>query len=82
MDTIELDVKILNKLLNSKLFLDKYPIIDRVAVDKYGKVIEIVLIVNNTKEYFYNLGLRDEINSFIRDIAKSASVDSYFNVYP
>lgn len=82
MDTIELDVKILNKLLNSKLFLDKYPIIDRVAVDKYGRVIEIVLIVNNTKEYFYNLGLRDEIKSFIWDIAKSASVDSYFNVYP
>ena len=79
MNNIELEVKILNKLLNSKLFLDKYPIIDRAGVDKYGKGIDIVLIVNDTKEYF---AIRDEIRSFIWDISQSASVDSYLSIYP
>ncbi len=37
MNNIEQDVKVLKKLLNSPLFLDKYPIIERVFVDEqYG----------------------------------------------
>jgi hypothetical protein len=79
MDNIELEVKTLRKLLNSKLFLDKYPFIGRVWVDKYGNKIDIVLSPNDTKEYF---SVRDEIRSFVWDISKYVGVNSYLNIYP
>ena len=42
MNNIELDIKILKKVLNSKLFLGKYPIINSVSVGRYGNSIDIV----------------------------------------
>ena len=79
MGNIEQDVLVLDKLLNSKLFLNKFPIIDRVWVDKYGKGIDVVLIPNDTKEYFK---IKDKINSYIWEIIRVAGVDNMINVYP
>lgn len=74
------DIKILDKLLNSKLFLGKYPMINTVWVSKYGSGIDIVLSINeNTKKYWE---LKDEIKSYIREISKLASVNSDFRIYP
>ena len=81
MDNIEHDVKVLKKLLNSPLFLDKYPVIERVWVDEYGNNrIDIILNVKDPfKDYYLS---RDEIKSFIWNIAKMSGVTSRFNIYP
>ena len=81
MDNIEHDVKVLKKLLNSPLFLDKYPVIERVWVDEYGNNrIDIILSVKDPfKDYYLS---RDEIKSYIWNIAKMAGVKSNFAIYP
>ncbi len=81
MDNIEHDVNILKKVLNSELFLGNFPMINRVWVEEYGDdKIDIVLSVKEpTSEYWL---VRDEIRSFIWNIAKMASVTSRFNIYP
>jgi len=78
---MEQDVIVLKKLLNSPLFLDKYPMISRVWVEEYGNnKIDIVLSVTEPYSEFHPL--RDEIKSFIFNIAKMAGVTSRFNIYP
>ena len=79
MENIERDVKILDKLLNSKLFLGKYPKIKRVAVERYGKRIDIVLIPDDMDEYWL---LQNEIMNYIWSISRLASVESNFDIYP
>ena len=81
MDNIEHDVKVLKKILNSPLFLDKYPMINRVWVDKrYDNNIDIVLSVNEPANEYWPI--REEIKSFIWNIAKMSGVTSRFNIYP
>ena len=81
MDNVEHDVKILKKLLNSPLFLEKYPIIDRVWVDKrYGDNIDIVLSVKEPANEYWPV--RDEITSYIWNIVKMAGVISSYRLYP
>jgi hypothetical protein len=81
MDSIEHDVKVLKRVLNSELFLGKYSVIERVLVDEqYGNKIDIVLIVNEPSNKYWPI--RDEIRSYIWNIAKMAGVTSRFNIYP
>jgi len=78
---MEQDVIVLKKLLNSPLFLDKYPMISRVWVEEYGNdKIDIILSVIEPYSEFHPL--RDEIKSFIWNVAKMAGVTSRFNIYP
>ena len=80
MDNIEHDVNVLKKVLNSELFLGKYPLISRVWVDKYGDKIDIVL---NVKEpYSEYTPIRDEIKSYIWNIKNMTGVTTRFNIYP
>jgi hypothetical protein len=79
MDTRERDIIVLDKLLNSKLFLNKYPMVTRVSVTKYGNGIDIVIFPDETKRYF---DVKKEIGHFIWDISKVASVETFFNIYP
>jgi hypothetical protein len=79
MDSIEKDVKVLKKILNSELFLGKYPIIERVFVDEqYGNKIDIVMSITDPSYW----KVSDEIRSYIWNIAKMAGVTSKFNIYP
>lgn len=81
MDNIEQDVKVLRKVLNSPLFLDKYPLISHVWVGEYGpNKIDIILRVQDP--YSEYTPLRDEIKSYIYNIAKMLGVTSRFNIYP
>lgn len=76
---MEHDIIVLKKILNSALFLGKYPIIDRVHVDQHGKEIDIVLIPNDSKKYWET---KKEIHSYIWNIKKMAGVKSGLNIYP
>jgi len=79
MDNIEQDVKVLKRVLNSELFLGKYPIIERVFVDEqYGNKIDIVMSITDPSYW----KVSDEIKSYIWNIAKMAGVTSRFNIYP
>lgn len=78
---MEQDVIVLKKLLNSPLFLDKYPMISRVWVEEYGN--DRIDIVLNVKEPYSEYSpFRDEIKSYIWNIAKMTGVTSRFNIYP
>ena len=79
MDNLEHDTKVLNKILNSPLFLDKYPMINRVWVTKYVNNIDITISIEESERYW---SVRDEIRSFIWSIAKMSGVTSRFNIYP
>ena len=81
MDNIEQDVKVLRKLLNSALFLDKYPLISRVWVEEYG-TNRIDIILNVKDPYSEYTPLRDEIKSYIYNLAKMSGVTTRFNIYP
>lgn len=81
MDNIEHDVKVLHKILNSPLFLDKYPIIERVWVDKqYGNKINIVLRVNEPADEYWPV--KNEVRTFIHNLAKMVDVKSHLKIYP
>jgi len=81
MDNIEQDVKVLKSVLNSELFLGKYPVISRVWVEEYGN--DRIDIVLNVKEPYSEYSpFRDEIKSYIWNIAKMTGVTSRFNIYP
>jgi biotin synthase-related radical SAM superfamily protein len=81
MDNIEHDVKVLKKILNSPLFLDKYTMISRVWVEEYGNS-RIDIVLNVKEPYSEYSPFRDEIKSFIWNIAKMSGVTSRFNIYP
>ena len=80
MEPMEHDTIVLKKILNSELFLGKFPIINRVEVDIYGvDGIDVVLIPNDTKQYWED---KLKMYDFIHNIAKMSSVTSRFRVYP
>ena len=77
---MEHDTNVLDKILNSRLFFDNYPMINRVWVTKYVNNIDITLSVNEPSNHYWPI--RDEIRSFIWNIAKMSGVTSRFNIYP
>jgi hypothetical protein len=81
MDNIEQDVKVLRKLLNSPLFLDKYPLISRVWVEEYG-TNKIDIVLNVKDPYSDYTPVRDEIKSYIYNLAKMLGVTTRFIIYP
>ena len=84
MDNIEHDVKVLHKILNSELFLGKYAMISRVwvdgKIDGYIEVIDIVLSVNEPADEYWPV--RDEVKTFIHNLAKMVDVKSHLKIYP
>lgn len=75
------DVAALNKILNSVLFLDNYPMINRVWVEEYGtNKIDIVLSVKEPANEYWPV--RDEVKKSIHNLAKMAGVKTRFNIYP
>jgi hypothetical protein len=76
---MERDVNVLDKMLNSKLFLGKYPFISKVFVYQYMNKIDIVLSPSEMEPYWI---IKDEIFTFIRELARMAGVETRFDVYP
>jgi len=74
------DVNVLKKILNSELFLGKYPMIKKVWVDRRGDNIDIVMSVKEPADEYWPI--RDEINSYIYTLAKMVEVKSYLRIYP
>jgi hypothetical protein len=79
MDKLERSADLLKKVLNSKIFLDNYPIIKRVEVESSKLSITIILIFDeSTKDYWDQ---KPEIHSFIRDIRKMIGIPNIINLY-
>ena len=79
MNNIEQDIKILDKVLNSPLFLDKFPVISRVWITQFGKNIDVVLNPSDTGQYWSN---RENIYSYIHNLTNMAGVKSRIQIYP
>lgn len=81
MDNMDHEVKVLSKILNSELFLGKYPMVKRVWVDRKGEDdFDIVFSVNEPADDYWVV--RDEIRSFVYSLATMAAVKGYFSIYP
>lgn len=78
-NNIERDVKYLNKVLNSRMFLDKYPCISMVSVEGNAYYINIMLFVADSKKFWES---RDEIINFIYSARRAGSVESKVYIYP
>jgi hypothetical protein len=79
MDKLEHSVGLLKKVLNSEIFLERYPIIKRVEVDPTGRSsLTIVLIYDESKNYWDQ---RSEIHSFIWDIGKMLGISNDIYMY-
>ena len=79
MNNTERDINVLTKLLDSPLFLEKYPFIEKVWVSKFANnTIDIVLGPSDTGEYW---PVKEEIYSYIHNLAKMAGVTTRFNIY-
>ncbi len=76
---IEQDIKVLSKVLNSKLFLERFPIINRVAVSKYGGGIDVVIIPYDMNEYWK---VKDKVEDFIFRLTESSSIEHDYYIYP
>ncbi len=76
---MERDIAILRKLLNGKLFLNKFPVIERVAVEKYGDSIDVIMILNDTKEYFKVV---NKIFDYVWQLKRMVDVESRISIYP
>ena len=79
---MEEEVKILGKLLNHKIFLDEFPGISYVAVDKFGEGIDVVFFYREGISYAESKQFRQEAGQQVRDLAKMAGVRSRINIYP
>jgi hypothetical protein len=79
---MEEEVKILKKLLNHKIFLDEFPRITYVAVDKFGEGIDVVFFYREGVSYAESKQFRQEAGQHVRDLAKMAGVRSRINIYP
>lgn len=76
---MEQDIKVLNKVLNSKLFLGRFPTINRVSVDRYGKGIDIIIIPHDMSEYWK---VKDKVEDFISRLSESAGIKHNYYIYP
>jgi hypothetical protein len=79
---MEEEVKILKKLLNHKIFLDEFPGITYVAVDKFGEGIDVVFFYREGVSYAESKSFRQRAGHSVRDLAKMAGVHSRLNIYP
>ncbi|MCX8482571.1 MAG: hypothetical protein ORN50_03250, partial [Crocinitomicaceae bacterium] len=73
---MEEEVKILKKLLNHKIFLDEFPGITYVAVDKFGESIDVVFFYRKGVSYAESKSFRQMAGQSVRDLAKMAGVHS------
>jgi hypothetical protein len=76
---MERDVAILKKMLNSPLFLNKFPVIKRVSVDKFGEYVDIVMIPHNMDEYFK---FATKIFDYVWELKRATGVESKITLYP
>ncbi len=79
MEKLEHSIRVLDKVLNSELFLGKYPIIKRVEVEATGRSsLTIILIYDETKDYWDQRG---KIHRFIWDIRKMIGIPNDIYMY-
>jgi len=79
MDQLEHSAFLLKKVLNGKLFLDKYPIIKRVEVEQTGRSsLTIVLIYDESKDYWVQ---RSNIHDFIWTLGRMLGIPSSIYIY-
>jgi hypothetical protein len=79
---MEEEVKILKKLLNHKIFLDEFPSITYVAVDKFGEGIDVVFFYREGVRYVDSKQFRQQAGQQVRELAKMAGVRSRIKIYP
>jgi hypothetical protein len=84
MDKLEHSVFLMDKVLNSKIFSKKFPIIKRVEVKvspspSEDSTLYIGLVFNRSLFYYYMQ--RNEIHNFVRDIRRMVGIPYDINVH-
>lgn len=80
---MEHEVKVLDKLLNHKIFLDQVPGIRGVDVREYGKSIDVVFFFNEGFSYDDYRPIKADAFKAVFELAKMAGINSVnLNVHP
>lgn len=80
---MEQEVKTLNKLLNHKIFLDEFPEIKGVAVNEYGRGIDVVFFLNSGLEYRDYESIRSKAKSLVYRLSQMAGISpTLLSIYP
>jgi len=79
---MEEEVKLLEKLLNHKIFLNEFPGIRYVAVNKYGEGIDVVFLFSDGYDYNDYKKFGESARIMVRELAKMAGVRSVIKIYP
>lgn len=80
---MEHEVNVLRKLLNHKIFLDRFPVIKSVDVRKYGKGIDVVFFLKDDYVYDDYSNIKSDAYNLVYDLTKMAGLSiPLINVYP
>ena len=79
---MEEEVKILYKLLNHKIFLNEFPGIRYVAVNKYGEGIDVVFLFSDGVQYSDFKKFGESASKMVRELSKMGGIRSRINIYP
>ena len=76
-------VKILNKLVNHKIFRDRFPEINSVDVREYGNGVDVVYFFDPELNYKEMGPIRRKADVVVQDLARMSGVGSInFHFYP
>jgi hypothetical protein len=79
---MEEEVQLLSKLLNHKIFLDEFPGIRYVAVNKYGEGIDVVFLFSDGVQYSDYKKFGVNAYKMVRELSKMGGIRSRINIYP
>jgi hypothetical protein len=76
-------INILNKLVNHKIFRDKFPEINSVDVREFGNGVDVVYFFDSRVNYKDRGPIRYKADNMVRDLARMSGVGSVnFHFYP
>lgn len=81
---MEQEVKILNKILNSEVFLNKFPLISHVFVNQYGeKNIDVVFSLKDNLSFKDYEPFREDARMTAYELAKFVDINPrLISIYP
>jgi hypothetical protein len=76
------EAQVLKKLLNHKIFMEKFPIFKHVWVDTFGSGIDVIFMFQDGYEYSDYKEIKSSAREMVYQLARIASVNSSLNIYP
>lgn len=76
------EAQVLKKLLNHKIFMEKFPIFKHVWVDIFGSGIDVIFMLKDGHEYSEYKEIKSRAIEMVYQLSRMAGVNSTLNIYP